>query len=149
MSQKMKRLGLLLALGFALLPLCGISAGDKKSADKNQFYVGKVVNLAELLAKEKTILDADTQVLVLQAEDGKLYPLLKDNGSRMFFKDARLLNRPMRLTARKIPNSEFLHSRSDGRHRLPIIRLFALLDFEQLKSSRFLHGLRKLAKILP
>ena len=40
-----------------------------------------------------------------------------------------------------IPAPEFLDGRSDRRHRLPIIRLFALVDFEELKSSRFLHGL--------
>jgi hypothetical protein len=104
------RCGLLLALLFALAPLVGSWAGDKKAADKNEFYTGKVVPLADLLAKEKTKIDPDSApfLLVLQTDDGKLYPLLKDNGSRMFFKDATLLNRPMRLTARKIPHSEFL-----------------------------------------
>lgn len=48
-----------------------------------------------------------------------------------------------------IPNPEFLDARSDRRHRLPIIRIFALLNFEELKSGCFLHRLRKLAKILP
>src|SRR5262249_53964449 len=99
MTRWKRRAGLLLALGFALLPLCGGWAGDKKSADKNEYYKGKVVPLAELLAKSNVKIDADAApyLLVLQADDGKLYPLLKDDGSRMFFKDARLLNRPMRL----------------------------------------------------
>ena len=110
MTQPQRRLGLLIALGFALLPMCGGWANDKKAPDKNEFYKGKVVPLADLLAKENTKLDPDAVpfMLVLQAEDGKLYPLVKDNGSRMFFKDAKLLKRPMRLTARRFPNSEFL-----------------------------------------
>ena len=110
MKRWKRHVGLLLALGFALLPLCGGWAGDKKSADKNEYYKGKVVPLAELLAKSNVKIDADAApyLLVLHADDGKLYPLLKDDGSRMFFKDARLLNRPMRLTARLVPNSLFL-----------------------------------------
>ena len=93
-----------------LLPVCAGGAGDKKASDANSFYKGKVVPLAELLAKENTKIDADAAPfwLVLQTDDGKLYPLLKDNGSRMFFTDAKLLKRPMRLTARKVPNTEFL-----------------------------------------
>ncbi len=103
-----QRFGLLAALIAALLPLCGGWAGDKKGSDKNAFYVGKVVSLADVLAKQGVKIDPDHVVLVLQADDGKLYPLVKDEGSRMFFKDTKLLNRPMRLTARLIPNSQFL-----------------------------------------
>lgn len=110
MSKYSRRLGLLLALGFALLPLCGGWAGGAKSADQNAYYQGKVVRLADLLAKSGTKIDVDAVpfLLVLQADDGKLYQLVKDEGSRMFFKDAKLLNRPMRLTARLLPNSQIL-----------------------------------------
>ena len=48
-----------------------------------------------------------------------------------------------------ITNSDFLDSRSDGRHRFPIIRFSSLLDFEQLKANRFLCAVRKFASILP
>ena len=41
-------------------------------------------------------------------DDGKLYPLIEDDGARMFFKDASLLNRPMRLTGRFLPGSQLL-----------------------------------------
>jgi hypothetical protein len=41
-------------------------------------------------------------------DDGKVYPLVKDGGSRLFFKDPALLNRPMRLTARLLPGSQML-----------------------------------------
>ena len=48
-----------------------------------------------------------------------------------------------------IPNPDFLDSRPDSRHWLPIIRLFPLLNFEQLESSRFLDTVRKPTKIIP
>jgi hypothetical protein len=104
------RAGLVLALVFALTPVFGGWAQDKTPADKNAFYTGKVVPLAELLAKDGTKIDADAAplTLVLQTNDGKLYPLVKDVGARMFFTDAKLRKRPMRLTARRIPNSDFL-----------------------------------------
>jgi len=100
----------LLTTLLAFAPLAGGWAGDKKKLDKNEFYTGNVVPLADILAKTKTQIDADAAayLLVLRTEDGQLYPLLKDEGSRMFFKDAKLLNRPMRLTARTVPNSSFL-----------------------------------------
>ena len=36
---------------------------------------------------------------------------------------------------------------ADCRHRLPIIRFFPLLDFEELKANRFLCAVRKLTKV--
>lgn len=110
MPHAHRRLGLLLALCFALLPLAGGWAGGSKSEDKNNYFKGKVVPLAELLAKVKSTIDPDAAPywLVLQAEDGKIFPLVKDDGSRMFYKDAKLLHRPMRLTARVLPHSQIL-----------------------------------------
>jgi hypothetical protein len=103
-----RRVGVVVALCVALAPLGW--AGNGKKEDKNQYYTGKVVLLADILAKSGVKLDADAapMTLVLQADDGKLYPLIKDDGSRMFYKDAKLLNRPMRLTGRLVPNSQFL-----------------------------------------
>ncbi|MSQ93563.1 MAG: hypothetical protein EXR98_03290 [Gemmataceae bacterium] len=108
MPISQKRIGLLLALGFALLPIVGGRAGDKKPAEKNEYFNGNVVLLSEALAKQGVKIDPDQYVLVLQTDDGKLYPLVKDEGARMFFKDAKLLNRPMRLTARLVPKTQFL-----------------------------------------
>jgi hypothetical protein len=104
------RLGLCLAVGFALLPLLASRAQNPKAADKNQSFKGSVVPLDKLLAKDDVKLDPDAvpYSLVLQGEDGKVYPLIKDAGSRMFFKDARLLNRPMRLTARPVAGGALL-----------------------------------------
>jgi hypothetical protein len=114
MTRKQKRFGVLLALCFAAIPLWSGRAGwagDAKPGDSKDTYQGKVVPLADILARAGMKLDADASSswLVLQAEDGRIYPLVKDDGSRMFFKDAKLLNRPMRLTARRLPNSDLLH----------------------------------------
>jgi hypothetical protein len=108
MAGQKKRVGLLLALAFALLPLYGGRAGDKKPAEKPRQFHGKVVPLADLLKKQNAKIDGDLPMLVLQGDDGKLYPLVKDIGSRMFFKDAKLHNRPMRLLAYQVPNSDLL-----------------------------------------
>jgi hypothetical protein len=48
-----------------------------------------------------------------------------------------------------ISNPDFLDSRSNCRHRFPIIQLFPLLDFKELKAGCFLCAVRKLTKILP
>jgi hypothetical protein len=110
MSRNKTRLGLCLALAFALLPLLAGQAQNPKTADKNETFKGNVVPLDKLLAKQDVKLDPDAipYSLVLQTEDGKVYPLVKDAGARMFFKDPRLLNRPMRLTARPVANGSML-----------------------------------------
>jgi hypothetical protein len=79
-------------------------------ADRPEDYTGKVVPLADLVAKNGGRLDADAAPhwLALVGDDGKIYPLVKDGGSRLFFKDSALLNRPMRLTARVLPGSQML-----------------------------------------
>ena len=58
--------------------------------------------------------------MALAGEDGKVYPLIKDEGARMFFKDRRLTGRPMRLTGRLVAGTNLLqvvnvHSVRDGR----------------------------------
>jgi hypothetical protein len=84
------------------------SAGP--STPQDQFYNGKVKPLAAVLDKSGIKLDPEAapQWLALVMDDGKVYPLIKDDGSRMFFKDARLLNRPMRLTARLFADTHLL-----------------------------------------
>src|SRR4051812_5033048 len=75
-----------------------------------QTYSGKVVRLADVVAKAGGKLDADAAPhwLALSADDGKLSPLVEDAGSRLFFKDASLLDKPVRLTGRLIPGSTLL-----------------------------------------
>jgi hypothetical protein len=101
-----RRVGLFLACAAALVPLLG--AGP--AAPKDEAFTGKVVPLAELVAKAGSRLDADAAPfwLALVTDDGKVYPLVKDGGARLFFKDKALLNRPMRLTGRLLPGSQVL-----------------------------------------
>jgi hypothetical protein len=77
---------------------------------KVETYSGKVVRLADVVAKAGGKLDDDAAPhwLALAADDGKLYPLVKDGGSRLFFKDPTLLNRPVHLTGRLIDGSTLL-----------------------------------------
>jgi hypothetical protein len=99
-----RRVGLCLACAVALAPL---AAGP---APKDEAFTGKVVPLADLVAKTGSRLDADAAPhwLALVTDDGKVYPLVKDGGARLFFKDKELLNRPMRLTGRLLPGSQLL-----------------------------------------
>lgn len=110
MSRSKIRIALCIACAFALSPLLATQAQNPKAADKNQSFKGNIVPLEKLLAKQDVKLDPDAApyAMVLQTEDGKVYPLVKDAGARMFFKDERLLNRPMRLTARPVANGALL-----------------------------------------
>jgi hypothetical protein len=101
-----RRAGLALACAAALVPLLG--AGP--AAPKDEAFTGKVVPLADLVAKAGSRLDADAAPcwLALVTDGGKVYPLVKDGGARLFFKDKALLKRPMRLTGRLLPGSQIL-----------------------------------------
>jgi hypothetical protein len=103
-----RRLGLVLVLGLAVSPWW-LSHGDTPPI-KREIFTGKVVPLAGLLEKFGSRLDAEAAPhwLALLAEDGKVYPLIRDDGSRMFFKDEKLLNRPMRLCGRLFQDTKLL-----------------------------------------
>jgi hypothetical protein len=107
-----RRLGVCLALAVALSPLvpAADTKGVREKESKTEDFDGNVVALAPLLEKFGARLDADAAPswLALRADDGQLYPLIKDDGSRMFFLDKRLLDRPMRLTGRLHPQSRML-----------------------------------------
>ena len=105
-----RRLTLAVAFGFALTPFLSGAADPKSAPAKTEYYTGKVVPLADLVAAAGSRLDPDAAPywLALVGEDGKVYPLVKDGGSRLFFKDPALLRRPMRLTGRLLPDSQVL-----------------------------------------
>jgi hypothetical protein len=86
------------------------SACSAEDPPQTQDLTGKVVPLAELLQRFGSRLDreAGPHWLALVTDDGKTYPLIQDDGSRMLFKDARLLNRPMRLTGRLFQDTHLL-----------------------------------------
>jgi hypothetical protein len=104
-----RRLAVCLACLAALSPLLAGAAPPKPRPGPAHFQ-GKVVPLADLVAKAGSRLDPDAAPywLALAGEDGKVYPLVKDDGARLFFKDRALLNRPMRLTGRLLPGSQML-----------------------------------------
>ncbi len=107
MSAAARRRGLAAACLFGLLPLAA-AAGPLGS--QAETYSGKVVRLADVVARAGGKLDAEAAPhwLALAGDDGKLYPLVEDDGARLFFKDADLLNRPVRLTGRLVPGSTLL-----------------------------------------
>jgi hypothetical protein len=106
-----RRLALCLACVAGLSPLLA-AAPPKPPARPGPpaHFRGKVVPLADLVAQTGSRLDPDAAPywLALAADDGKVYPLVKDDGARLFFKDRALLNRPMRLTGRLLPGSQIL-----------------------------------------
>jgi hypothetical protein len=75
-------------------------------------YRGQVLPLAEVLKKENIELDKDAEPtsLVVQSEDGKLIPLVKDGGSRLFYQDTRLLRRPMEIQGRLVAKGTMLQA---------------------------------------
>jgi hypothetical protein len=110
MTNTKRRLGLICAVLMTCVPAALGTTAHQQPAAKTQYYSGKVVPLASLLEKHGAKLDEDAaaQWMALVTDDGKIYPLIKDDGSRMFFKDKKLLERPMRLTARLVPGSQLL-----------------------------------------
>jgi hypothetical protein len=104
------RLGLcsILAAGFSFVLLS--RAGGAPEKIKTEYYKGKVVPLAHVLEKFGAKLDVEAAPywLALVTDNGKIYPLIRDDGARMFFKDTRLLDRPMRLTGRLVPGTQLL-----------------------------------------
>lgn len=114
----MRRMTLTFAIAVLLSPFFAADAEEKKP----QYFTGKVAPLADLLAKAGIKLDADAAAtwFALVTDDGKIYPLIKDDGARMFFKDTRLLNRPMRLTGQLLSGAPMIqvvevHSLRDGK----------------------------------
>lgn len=114
-TTSLRRVALAGVLSLSLVPVLfapvlNPPAEAKDSQPKNEYFKGKVIRLAEFVEKHCSKLDADAAPhwLALATDDGKTYPLVKDDGSRMFFKDEKLLNRPMRLTGRLLPGSQLL-----------------------------------------
>jgi len=70
---------------------------------------GKVVSLNERLARQGIRLDPDAGLqLAFESTEGKALPLVRDAASLMFYRDARLLDRPLEVRARVVPNTGLL-----------------------------------------
>jgi len=79
-------------------------------APETKRFDGNVVPLAGLLEKFGSRLDPEAapQWLALVTKEGVVYPLIKDDGSRLFFNDTGLQNRPMRVTGRLFRDTHLL-----------------------------------------
>jgi hypothetical protein len=106
--MRSRRCVVLFALFVTIAPWFAGFVASEEPKPKNKEFAGKVVPLVELLDKDGVKLDKDANLLALQGDDGHIYPLDKDPGSRMFFKDKQLLNRPMRLTGRLVADGKML-----------------------------------------
>jgi hypothetical protein len=108
----LRRVAVLVALVVGFSPLfVKVSQGTAPPAAGAATYKGKVVPLAGVLEKEfgsRLEKEAAPHWLALVAENGKFYPLIPDDGSRLFFRDSRLLNRPMQVTGRLFPDTHLL-----------------------------------------
>jgi hypothetical protein len=109
-SRTHRRLAVCLALLCGLTPFLWAFAGsDLKVGDKQEFK-GKVVPLASILKKAGSTLDPDAAKhwVALVAEDGQIYPLIKEDRSRMFFQEPKTQDRPMIITGRLIGATHLL-----------------------------------------
>ncbi len=103
-----------------LLLLVGVCGGEppkpKTAPEQPKVYTGKVVPLKEPTGKPGT--KTGKRVLVLAADDGDSHPLVEDAASAMLFLDGRLRNRPVRLTALRVP----------GTGKLQVVRVQTVTD---------------------
>ena len=104
-TRRSKLLSLVLLLHFAVA-----IGGSDAPAPKAKVFKGKVQPLSTVLEKYGVKMDpeAAAQSMAMVDDDGKVYPLIKDDATRMFFKDTALLNRPMELSARLLEGN-YLH----------------------------------------
>jgi hypothetical protein len=108
-----RRFAIGVALAMSLGPVLWGQAGQskqKKLADKSETFTGNVVPLRDLLEKFGAQLDPDAAPhwLALVTKDGKVYPLIRDEGAQMFYKDPSVRKRPMRLTGRLFADTHLL-----------------------------------------
>lgn len=101
------RMAILFSLLLMTIPLW--SQAPDTSGIKPAFFKGKVAPIPS----------ADDKTLALVGDDGKTYPLYADKAAETFVLDKKLQNRPMRLTARLLPDGKLqvvnIHSYLKGR----------------------------------
>jgi len=105
----MKNAGLVI-VAFAILSMFSVLTNSAEPESKTTTLEGKVVPLAGVLEKFGSRLDPEAAPhwLALVSNDSKVYPLIKDDGSRLFFADSRLQNRTMRITGRLFQDTHLL-----------------------------------------
>ena len=95
-----------------ILALAAVFVGSEADAQTAApiTLVGEVAPLADVLEKRKIPHDPDAKnALVLVLKDEKFVPLVKNEASRLFYLDKRLLHRPMQLTGSYVPGSEMFN----------------------------------------
>src|SRR5262245_26831202 len=72
-------------------------------AAETKVLAGKVLPTAAALKAVGVTADKDAAGVALVTADGAVYPLVKDEASRLLFLDPQVQNRPVRLSGRLIP----------------------------------------------
>ena len=105
-TENSKRFGLLFVAVLVAIPLVWSAPPEAKTEE----FAGKVVPLADVLDKLGVKIDKDAAAvsLALSTGDGKTYLIVKDSGSRMFFKDTQLQYRPVVVTGRLVGDIKLL-----------------------------------------
>lgn len=104
-----------------LLPAWNKAISEDRSSDKIAVLRGKVISLNDRLKKLGVAVDPDAGLLLaLETNKGDVLPLLRDAGSLMFFRDPRLLDRPLEVRGRILPGTALLqvisfHAVKDGK----------------------------------
>jgi hypothetical protein len=103
----MRRQSFGLVTALAVAGVCAGGPPDTPAArDKTEVFTGKVVPLP--VPKGGSGAKTDARNLALAADDGTSYQLVEDDASRMLFLDSRLRDRPVRLTALRVPGAKKL-----------------------------------------
>jgi hypothetical protein len=99
------------ALGLtAVLLLAGVCGGQPPRPrivlDKPRVFTGKVILLPA--PKDRPAAAPDDRGVALAGDDGATYPLVEHVGAKKLALDARLRDRPVRLTALRLPGTTTL-----------------------------------------
>jgi hypothetical protein len=96
----------IVVVGLLWTPSSHAAPPEAPLAPKIETHRGKVVSLTERLKKRGIAVDPDASLqLALESADGKLHHLVRDGASLMFYRDASLLNRPLQVQGRTIPET--------------------------------------------
>jgi hypothetical protein len=121
MNRLQRRLAIGLTVVLAVSPIFA-QQGPTFKAGETKYFTGKVLPLADVLKSADIKLDPEAAPhwLGLVTSDGKVYPLIRDGGAKMFFTDPKVRNEPMRITGRLFADSHLLqvlnvHSVKNGK----------------------------------
>jgi hypothetical protein len=94
----------------AWLILLGAAASGEVTPPPPATLPGEVVELTEALKAKGLTFDAEpiAKQVVLRGKDNTLTPLICDDGSRAFFNDSRLRNRPVELSVKRVASLPYV-----------------------------------------